>query len=42
MTLTLSLDEIPAARDEALAIAGGKATNLAVMARELKPADITG
>jgi pyruvate,orthophosphate dikinase len=31
MTGTLGLDEIPAARDEALAIAGGKATNLAVM-----------
>jgi pyruvate,orthophosphate dikinase len=31
VTLTLSLDEIPSDRDEALAIAGGKATNLAVM-----------
>ena len=31
MSLTLSLDEIPSDRDEALAIAGGKATNLAVM-----------
>ncbi len=37
MTLTLSLDEIPAERAAAMAIAGGKAANLAVM-RGARPA----